>query len=40
MEQAGAVIASTNMVLTGLAGQWTSPAGQALLPIVGELIPA
>ncbi|TDD93955.1 isochorismatase family protein [Actinomadura rubrisoli] len=39
MERAGAVIASTNMLLTGLARHWNSPAGQALLPIVGELIP-
>ncbi|MGA4844056.1 isochorismatase family protein [Streptomyces sp. G45] len=40
MERAGAVITSTNMILTGLARNWTSPAGQALIPIVGELIPA
>ncbi len=40
MEQAGAMITSTNMVLTGLARNWTSPAGQALIPIVAELIPA
>ncbi|RBQ15076.1 isochorismatase [Spongiactinospora rosea] len=40
MERAGAGIASTNMILTELAGTWTSPAGQALIPIVGALIPA
>ncbi|PZG53035.1 isochorismatase [Spongiactinospora gelatinilytica] len=40
MELAGAGIASTNMILTELAGTWTSPAGQALIPIVGSLIPA
>ncbi|GAA4241461.1 isochorismatase family protein [Actinomadura meridiana] len=39
MENAGAVIASTNMVLTELAGDWTSPTGQKLIPIVGALIP-
>ncbi|WP_433263543.1 isochorismatase family protein [Actinosynnema sp. CS-041913] len=39
MERAGAVITSTNMVLTGLARDWSSPAGQALIPVVGELIP-
>ncbi|MCF3118986.1 isochorismatase family protein [Streptomyces arenae] len=38
MERAGAEITSTNMVLTGLARDWTSPAGQALIPVVGELI--
>ncbi|WP_131738129.1 isochorismatase family protein [Actinomadura roseirufa] len=40
MEAAGAVLTSTNMLLTGLARTWTSPEGQALIPIVGELIPA
>ncbi|MGH3242823.1 MAG: isochorismatase family protein [Spirillospora sp.] len=40
MEKAGAGLASTNMILTELAGSWTSPAGQKLIPIVGELIPA
>ncbi|MCI3928202.1 isochorismatase family protein [Streptomyces sp. AN091965] len=40
MEQAGAVVTSTNMVLTGLARDWTSPAGQALVPVVGALVPA
>jgi nicotinamidase-related amidase len=40
MEKAGAGIASTNMILTELAGSWASPAGQKLIPIVGELIPA
>lgn len=40
MEAAGAGITSTNMILTELARHWTSPAGQKLIPIVGELIPA
>ncbi|MFI0483977.1 isochorismatase family protein [Actinomadura sp. 9N215] len=40
MEKAGAGLASTNMILTELAGSWTSPSGQKLIPIVGELIPA
>jgi hypothetical protein len=40
MEAAGAGITSTNMILTELARNWASPAGQALVPIVGELIPA
>ncbi|MEV0276947.1 isochorismatase family protein [Streptomyces sp. NPDC050610] len=39
MELAGAVITSTNMILTGLAGNWNSPAGQAVLPAVASLIP-
>lgn len=39
MELAGAVIVSTNMVMTGLAGNWNSPAGQAVLPAVASLIP-
>lgn len=39
MESAGAVIASTNMILTGLARDWSSPAGQAILPAVASLIP-
>ncbi|MGV9380520.1 isochorismatase family protein [Nonomuraea sp. NPDC003707] len=39
MENAGAEIASTNMILTQLARSWSSPAGQKLLPIVGALIP-
>jgi nicotinamidase-related amidase len=40
MEAAGAGITSTNMILTELARNWASPAGQALIPIVGQLIPA
>ncbi|MFD2768351.1 isochorismatase family protein [Micromonospora eburnea] len=40
MENAGAGITSTNMILTELAKSWASPAGQALIPIVGELIPS
>jgi hypothetical protein len=40
MEQAGACITSTNMILTELARHWASPAGEALIPIVGELIPS
>ena len=39
MEQAGAIITSTNMMLTELARNWTSPAGEKLIPIVGDLIP-
>ncbi|MEO3876261.1 isochorismatase family protein [Nonomuraea sp. B12E4] len=39
MDKAGAEIASTNMILTQLARDWSSPAGQKLLPIVGALIP-
>lgn len=39
MESAGATLTSTNMILTELAVSWASPAGQALLPIVGALIP-
>jgi nicotinamidase-related amidase len=40
MEQAGARITSANMILTELARHWASPAGEALIPIVGELIPS
>lgn len=40
MEQGGAGIASTNMILTELAHNWISPAGEKLIPIVGELIPS
>jgi nicotinamidase-related amidase len=40
MELAGAGITSTNMILTELARNWASPAGEALLPIVAALIPA
>lgn len=40
MDKAGATITSTNMILTELAGDWASAAGQALLSIVGALIPA
>ena len=36
---AGATLTSTNMILTELAVSWASPAGQALQPIVGALIP-
>ena len=39
MAKAGAGIASTNMILTELAHDWTSPAGEKLIPIVGALIP-
>lgn len=39
MENAGAFVTSTNMVLIELAGSWASPAGQAVQPIVGALIP-
>ena len=40
MELAGVAITSTNMILTELARNWTSKEGQALIPIVGELIPS
>lgn len=40
MEAAGAGLTSTNMILTELAGSWASPSGEALIPIVVELIPA
>ncbi|MFI7615819.1 isochorismatase family protein [Nonomuraea terrae] len=40
MDKAGAGIASTNMLLTELAANWASPAGQKLIPIVADLIPA
>ena len=39
MDKAGAGIASTNMILTELAHDWTSLAGEELIPIVGALIP-
>lgn len=39
MRSAGAGIASTNMLLTELARDWSSPAGRSLLPVVGSLIP-
>lgn len=39
MQDAGAVITSTNTTLTGLAHTWDSSAGQALLPTIAELIP-
>ena len=39
MQDAGAMITSTNTTLTGLARAWDSPAGQALLPTIAELIP-
>lgn len=40
MELAGVTITSTNMILTELARNWASNEGEALLPIVGELIPS
>jgi nicotinamidase-related amidase len=40
MELAGAGITSANMILTELARNWASPAGQKVIPIVAELIPA
>lgn len=40
MEAAGAGITSANMILTELARSWASPAGEALIPSVGELTPA
>jgi len=40
MELAGAGITSTNMILTELARNWASKTGQALIPIVGALIPS
>ena len=40
MKEAGARISSTNMILTELAGNWASPSGEKLIPIVGELIPS
>lgn len=40
MDKAGAVITSTNMILTELARDWSTPAGQALQPVVGALIPS
>jgi nicotinamidase-related amidase len=39
MELAGAGITSANMILTELARNWASPAGQKVIPIVAELIP-
>lgn len=39
MQDAGALITSTNTTLTGLARTWDSPAGRALLPTIAELIP-
>ncbi|MFW6693986.1 isochorismatase family protein [Streptomyces sp. MAR4 CNX-425] len=39
MANAGAGITSTNMILTELARHWATPAGEKLIPIVGELIP-
>lgn len=39
MQDGGAVITSTNTTLTGLAHTWTSPAGEALIPVIAELIP-
>jgi nicotinamidase-related amidase len=38
MERAGATITSTNQLLAELAGDWTSPQGAAVLPIVGALV--
>lgn len=39
MHGAGAGIASTNMLLTELARDRGSAAGQSLLPVVADLIP-
>jgi nicotinamidase-related amidase len=39
MERAGADITSINQILAELAQNWTSPAGQAIMPIALELIP-
>ncbi|MEU7042897.1 isochorismatase family protein [Streptomyces varsoviensis] len=39
MEQAGAVLASTNQLLAELAGDWTSERGAKLTPIVMSLVP-
>lgn len=38
MENAGAVITSTNQVLSELVGSWATPGGQLVLPIVVELL--
>lgn len=38
MERAGATITSTNQLLAELAGDWTSPEGTAIMPIVGALV--
>jgi len=40
MELAGAGITSTRIILTELARNWASKIGQALVPIVGALIPS
>jgi hypothetical protein len=39
MERAGATITSTNQLLAELAHSWTTPEGQAILPIVVALLP-
>lgn len=39
MERAGADIVGTSQVLAELAGNWTSPAGQAIMPLTASLIP-
>lgn len=40
MERAGADITSTNQVLAELAADWATPDGQAVLPIMFDLIPS
>lgn len=40
MERAGADITSTNQVLAELADDWAGPGGQAVLPVMFDLIPA
>jgi nicotinamidase-related amidase len=39
MERAGADITTINSVLAELAQNWTTPAGQAVMPIALSLIP-
>jgi nicotinamidase-related amidase len=39
MERAGATITSTNQLLAELAVSWASPEGNAILPILSELLP-
>lgn len=38
MENSGALITSTNQLLSELAQDWSTPAGQVVLPIVVELL--
>ncbi|NJP32871.1 isochorismatase family protein [Micromonospora thermarum] len=40
MARAGADITSTNQVLAELAADWSTPAGQRVVPIMFDLIPA